>query len=180
MEFWKGLAELIAYIWPAEVVNQWEEGSRYRFGRFREVLAPGSYRRIPFFESIRTATMVPSVLLTPRLDITLADGAGLTYVASAQVRVIDSFKALNEVNAYQETTSEVLSSVLSDRLARVEPSRYEQSSRQRLLSDLTKWVNDETQLFGVEVSRVRFVMLLQRPKTFRLVGDIAGRVEDSF
>jgi hypothetical protein len=67
--------------------------------------------------------------------------------------------------------------VLAEKIADVAAERLEPQGRRRLIGDLTRWVNEETIVYGVEVTLVRFTTFVLNPKTFRLLqesGPVAG------
>lgn len=167
------LGEWLQFIWPLRKVHQWERGLRYRFGRYVRNLGPGVYWATPWFGEIRAESVVPGIVQTPRIDITAQDGMLVTLQASATVRVVDLAKAVNEVDAYMETTAELITAVLAEKVAEVDAARLAPEKRSRLLSDLRRWVQAEADGFGVEVSKLRFTTFVTNPRAFRLLGDSA-------
>ena len=172
-DFFRLIGEWLQFIWPLRKVNQWEQGLRYRFGRYCRVLEPGIYWATPWFAEIKAESVVKGVVQTPRIDITASDGTLVTAQASATVRVIDLNLAMNTVDAYLETTQELLTAVLAERMAKVDATRLAPEGRGRLLSDLARWVQEECN-FGVEVSKLRFTTFVVNPRPFRLLGDAAS------
>lgn len=172
-DFFRLIGEWLQFIWPLRKVNQWERGLRYHNGRFKRTLEPGIYWIVPWFHEVKAESVVRGIVQTPRLDITAQDGTMVTFQASATVRVIDLHLAVNTVDAYMETTQELLAAVLADRMAKVDASRLAPEGRGRLLTDLAKWVQSECD-FGVEVSKLRFTTFVVNPRPFRLLGDAAA------
>jgi regulator of protease activity HflC (stomatin/prohibitin superfamily) len=173
-DFLGKLLELIEYIWPIRRVWQWESGGYYIAGRFWKRVGPGLHFVVPWFMDVRAISTVKAIVTTPRLDITLRDGSVLTFAAAATCQVIDIDLAVNTVENYTETTQELLAAVLADKLASVDVARMEPENRGRLMSSLSKWVQEEAATFGVEVTKVRFVSFVLRPRTFRLLQDQAA------
>jgi hypothetical protein len=97
----------------------------------------------------------------------------VTLQASATVRAVDVNLAVNTVDAYMETTQELLTAVLADRMSKVVATRLAPEGRSDLLRDLAKWVQAECD-FGVEVSKLRFTTFVMNPRPFRLLGDDAS------
>lgn len=168
------LGEWIAFLWPLRKVIQWDRGLLYRNGRFRRELGPGVYPILPWFHEIRMFSVVPGIVQTPRLDLTLSDGKMVTLQASATVRVVDLAKAVNTVDAYMETTQELITAVLAEKVAEVAADRLSPEKRGRLLGDLRRWVAEAAAEYGVEVSKLRFTTLVMNPRPFRLLGDTAA------
>lgn len=168
------LGEWLAFIWPLRKVHQWERGLRYRFGRYVTELTPGVYWATPWFAEIRSESVVPGIVQTPRIDITAQDGTMVTLQASATVRVVDLAKAVNEVDAYMETAQELITAVLAEKVAEVAADRLAPEKRGRLLSDLVRWVQKEADQIGIEVSKLRFTTFVTKARPFRLLGDNAS------
>jgi regulator of protease activity HflC (stomatin/prohibitin superfamily) len=173
MNFVQSIIDLLKSFWPLEIVQEWERGEYYVLGRHWKSFGPGMLWVVPWFCRVINVQVKPSVISTPRMDLTLKSGGNITFAATSVVQVVNSSVALNEIDNYRESTQEVLSAVLSDRLVRVKEDRLESESRASLLRDLTKWVSEETSLFGVECKSVRFTTFVQGPRTFRLLTDSA-------
>jgi len=169
VEFLDTLAKWIEFIWPFKIIHQWETGGLYVFGRFQKTLPPGCYFIVPFFMWIAEISTVPYMVVTPRMDLTLLDGSNLTLWATAWGQVTDYNLAHNSVEDYQHTTTELLQAVIADKIAQVDASRLAPEKRSRLLSDLTRWCNEETKEYGLEISHVRFTTFVLNARTYRLI-----------
>jgi hypothetical protein len=97
----------------------------------------------------------------------------VTLQASATVKVTNLNLAVNTVDAYMETTQEILTAVLAERMAKVGAKRLAPEERAPLLRDLAGWVQKECD-FGVEVEKLRFTTFVLNPRPFRLLGDVAS------
>jgi hypothetical protein len=106
------------------------------------------------------------------MDLTLKSGANISFVAAAVIQVTDTRAAIVEIDDYKESTLEILSAVLADRIVRVKEDRLDAENRASLLRDLRGWVNDETSLFGVECKSVRFTTFVQGARTFRILAEV--------
>lgn len=168
-DFLHTILGFIEYLWPFRIVHQWEQGGYYVFGRMWKVVGPGCYVVVPFFTWLSEVSIVPYMVSTPRLDVTLLDGKNLSFYASAWAQVVDYNLAHNTVEDYALTTRELVEAVIADRLARVKPSRLEPENRADLLRDLTDWCNKETSEFGIQITKVRFSTFILNARTYRLV-----------
>lgn len=170
-EFFQQLLGFIREFWPLVIVRQWQHGCFYRGGRFRSVQGPGLYWVVPFLDEMVPVGSVPAIVFTGRQDITLADGSILSWQAAATMMVTDPARVTHGVDSYAETARECLSAVLADRLASVDADRIVPEKRGRLLADLTRWVNEELEPYGMRAERVRFVTFVRNAKTIRLMQD---------
>ena len=168
-DFIHAVLSSIEFLFPFRIVHQWEQGGYYIFGRFWKTVGPGCYFVVPFFTWLSEVSVVPYMVATPRLDVTLLDGKNLSFYASAWAQVVDYNLAHNTVEDFQATTKELVEAVIADRLARVKPSRMEPENRADLLRDLTEWCNNETAQFGISISKVRFSTFVLNARTYRII-----------
>lgn len=165
------LKETIEFVWPARIVHHWERGGYYVLGHWWKDVGPGLYGVVPWFTSLSLISLAPHPISCTRGDITLSDNSILSFDATATARVIDVFRALNEIEDYQHSTTLLLGAVLAEKLAEVDAVRLAPEKRKRLFSDLARWVNDETMKYGVEVTDVRFTSFVLNLRTYRLLTD---------
>jgi regulator of protease activity HflC (stomatin/prohibitin superfamily) len=170
-DFLRLIIEIIQFIWPFKVVAEWEQGVWLTFGRYWKTVGPGTYLSMPFFMDMHLVNVVPGMIVTPRLDITLLDGSTVSLVASAWHKVVDAQKAVVTVEEFETTSNELLQAVVADRVSRVKPERLEPENRAALLRDLTGWAAQEAAEYGIEFTKVRFSTFVLRARTYRLIGD---------
>lgn len=170
-DFLKIILDSINFLWPFRRVEQWEVGGYYVFGRWYREVGPGVWPIVPWFCDVITCSTAEAIVGTGRQDITLQDKSMLSFAATAVVRVVDAYKALNLVDQYHQTMQELLSSALADKLATVDPARFEPEKRGRLAADLQRWVAEEAIQYGIEVKKVRFTSFLTNVKSHRLIID---------
>lgn len=168
-DFLRIILDSIQFLWPLHRVEPWERGLYVVCGRWTWEVGPGIYPVLPWFSEVKTTSTALALVSTPRQDITLTDGKTLSFSATANVRVVQATKAFIEVDDHHSTTQETIAAVLAEKLAEVAAERVTADKRGRLLSDLRKWVNQETTLFGVEVEALRFTTFVVNVKTIRLL-----------
>lgn len=159
----------IQFLWPLHRVEPWERGLYILLGRWTREVGPGIYPIIPWFTRVANCTTVLALVSTPRQDITLTDGKMLTFAATANVKVGNVTRAYLGVDNYHQTVQETIAAVLAEKLAEVDAARVTADKRGRLLSDLRRWVNEETRVYGVEVEELRFTTFVVNARTFRLL-----------
>lgn len=165
------LIQIFQFVWPFRPVEHWERGVVYLFGKYWRMVGPGRWPVVPFFMDVRAVSVVPAILATPLLTITLKDGRTLTFSAAATVYVEDPAQALNAIDDFQTTTQELLGARIAEKLAEVDAARLDTGARKRLLSDLTRWLDEETILYGVRVTTLRFTNFAVNLKSYRLLMD---------
>lgn len=165
------LRDVIQFIWPFKIVKQWERGGVYELGHFIRVVGPGCWVLLPWFTEIIEVPIVPKPIATGRQDITLKSGATLSFDAAATLRVTDVEKALNAIDDYHHSTTILLASVLAEKLADVEPERFEPNRRGRLFASLETLVQKEAEVYGIEITNLRFTSFVLNARTYRLLID---------
>lgn len=169
------ILDSIGFLWPIRIVEESERAGRFFCGHWWQEVGPGWYFNVPFFMKVEPLSIAKGIVATPRLDIPLSDGNRLSFSASATCRVVDVKLALLAMDDYKETTQELLSAVIADKLMDVDAERVRNpEKRGRLFSDLRRWVQDEANEFGLEMSRVRFTSLVVDAPVMRLLNDNQG------
>lgn len=170
-ELFNLVAQWAEFLWPFRRVQLFERALYTVCGRKQWEVGPGVYPVIPWFCEVDPVAMSKGIVATPRIDITLQDGRLLSCGVSAVVRVSDLRKAINAVDAFMESSQELLHAVVADKLADVDPKRLEPEGRRRLASDLRRWVNEEATEFGVEFDKLRFTTFVVNPRPYRVLSD---------
>ncbi len=174
MNFLQTLIDLLATFWPFAIVEEWERGVYYILGHaMKWDLKPGLYPFVPWFMRLVPVSVVPAPFSTPLLNITMRDGKPLGYSATAVVRVTNPWKALNKIEDYRVSVCELLASRTSEKLADVDAGRLEPEGRRRLITDLLRWLNEDTSRYGVEVQLLRFTNFAVNQRAYRLLVDTA-------
>ena len=191
MSWLQVLFEFLETFWPFVTIDEWERGVYFIHGRplIRKgtingipydfsTLDPGLYVHLPWFHEILTVDIVPTPLGTQLLNITLEDGSTLSFSLTYVVQVEDPLKALCEVDSYKESTGEIVTSVVAEKLAELDASRLktedgELMPRKRLVTTLINAANEQTLAFGVRVLALRFTNFAINQKAYRLLTDTA-------
>lgn len=172
-EFFRLFLQFIEYLWPLRRVKRFQRALYTICGRWQWEVGPGVWPVLPWFCEVEPEPVVGGTVWTPRLDITASDGTMVTFQVSANVRIVNLSLAVNAVDAYMETTQERIASLVATKLTKIDAARLTPEKRGPLLTDLRKWVDAETQKFGVETSDVSFTTFVVNPRPFRLLGDNA-------
>jgi len=172
-EFLRLLGEWVTYLFPLRRVDQWEAGVCLVCGRFWRTVGPGVYLVVPWFMDVVSVNTVPGVYMTPLQTVTLRDGSALTFSAAIEVQVEDAGRAHCQIEAYSETVTEQARGLLAERLADVDPARFDpaRGKRDRLMTELLEELNHTTREYGVWVRRLWFPNWALGVKTYRLLGE---------
>ena len=175
-DFLRLLLDFIEFLWPLKRIEQYEEGVVMVLGRYKKTVGPGVYFRVPWFTDVHAVSVVWGAITTGRNDITMKDGKTLSFAANSLCRVVNAQKAMIDIHDHENGMHVILSSVLAERLAEIDPERLAPDKRARLNTDLRKWVEQEAAEFGVEVKWVRFTSFVVNPRTYRLLAEQIGQV----
>ena len=165
------IGEWLAFLWPLKRVQMFERGLYTVCGRWQWEVGPGVWLVLPWFCEVDPVAMSKGIIGTPWVDITLQDGRLLSCKASAVVRVSHLPRAINNVDAFMESSQELLHAVVADKLADVDPARLLPEGRRRLVADLRRWVNAEAEEFGIEFDKLRFTTFVLNPRPYRFMSD---------
>lgn len=165
------IRDTIQFIWPLTIVHEYEEGGVYEFGHFIRVVGPGCWPILPWFTKVMTVCKAPKPVATGRQDITLKNGHVLSFEAVATMQVMNTEKALNAIEDYHHSAGILLASILAEKLADVEPERFEPNRRGRLFSSLESTVKTEAEEYGISITRIRFTSFVLNTPTYRLLID---------
>lgn len=166
------VVQIVTLLWPIRIVYEDERAGRYRCGHWISEKGPGWYWNVPFFMAVKEMSIAKGIKFSRRIDVTLSDGRQLACYLSATARIVDVKKAQLEMDDYDETTEEILTSVGAAKLMEVDAKRVtEHENRGRLLANLQQWVQKEAAEYGIEMSGVRFAGLVLDPPTLRLLTD---------
>ena len=165
------LIDIAQWAFPLRAVEQWERGCYYVLGKYWKTVGPGRWPVIPYFMDVRAVSIVPGVVPVQLQTVTLRDGVALSFAASVMFRVTDAASALNKIERYEETVSEQAAGLLAERLADVDPDRFDPAygKRDRLLKELVAELNRQTSAYGVEVMEVWMRDFAMGIKTYRLL-----------
>jgi len=173
------LFDFLSKFWPFDVVDEWEQGVFLFFGRvvrrgvMKSPLRPGLYVFLPWFSRIVMIDMQPDPVRTPMLQVTLSDGTPLSYSLTAIYRVVNAVDALTKINDYEKSVYELVASKASEKIAAVDAERLTYDKRTRFLSDLLRWMDEDTQQYGIQMMSVRLTNFALGIKAYRFMTDSA-------
>ncbi len=170
-DFLRLVLDSIAYIWPFKVVMEWERCNYYICGRFWKSMKPGLKLVLPFFTEIRTETTVPMIFVTPMQSIMLRDGNTLTFSATITLVVVDLDRAFNKVDKWAQTSTELASGLLAEKLADTDVGLFEPEKRGRLIGGCKLSLGVALAEYGVKIQALRFNNFIRNMRVYRLFNE---------
>jgi regulator of protease activity HflC (stomatin/prohibitin superfamily) len=144
---------LIALGASVRVLREYERGVIFRLGRLIAQKGPGLILLIPFIDRMVKVDLRTVTLNIPPQEVITRDNVPAGVNAVAYFRVVDSIKAIVEVENYLLATSQIAQTALRSVLGKAE---FDQllSERERLNEELQKIIDESTEPWGVKVTAV--------------------------
>ncbi len=135
------------------VLREYERGVIFRLGRLIAQKGPGLILLIPMIDRMVKVDLRTVTLNIPPQEVITRDNVPAGVNAVAYFRVIDSRKAIVEVENYLLATSQISQTALRSVLGKAE---FDQllSERERLNEELQKIIDESTEPWGVKVTAV--------------------------
>jgi regulator of protease activity HflC (stomatin/prohibitin superfamily) len=135
------------------VLREYERGVIFRLGRLIAQKGPGLILLIPLIDRMVKVDLRTVTLNIPPQEVITRDNVPAGVNAVAYFRVVDSRKAIVEVENYLLATSQIAQTALRSVLGKAE---FDQllSERERLNEELQKIIDESTEPWGVKVSAV--------------------------
>jgi regulator of protease activity HflC (stomatin/prohibitin superfamily) len=149
------LLALIAAVSGIRVIQEYERGIVFRLGRvLSRPRGPGLFFIIPYGIDRLVKVNLQTVAMTvPPQDVITRDNVSVRVDAVIYFRVIDSTKAIVEVQNYLFATSQMAQTTLRATLGKVELDGL-LSQRDEINEELARVIDDLTEPWGVKVQQV--------------------------
>ena len=136
-----------------KVLREYERGVIFLFGRFWKVKGPGIIVVVPGIQKMVKVSLRTVVMDVPPQDIITKDNVTVKVNAVLYFRVIDSKKAIIEVEDYLYATSQLSQTTLRSVLGQ---STLDDllSNREEINAHLQKVIDEQTEPWGVKVANV--------------------------
>src|SRR5690348_5970297 len=136
-----------------KVLNEYERGVMFTFGRFTGIKGPGIITVIPFAQSMRRVDLRVVVLNVPKQDVITRDNVSVKVNAVVYFRIVDPGKAIIQVANAFDATSQVAQTTLRSVVGQHEMDDL-LAQRDKLNVDLQRILDQATENWGIKVSTV--------------------------
>jgi regulator of protease activity HflC (stomatin/prohibitin superfamily) len=145
---------LIALLLSAfRILREYERGVVFFLGRFDKVKGPGLVIIIPLIQQVVRVDLRTVVMDVPSQDVISRDNVSVRVNAVIYFRVIDSQKAIINVENYLQATSQLAQTTLRSVLGQHELDEM-LASREMLNIDIQEILDARTDGWGIKVSNV--------------------------
>lgn len=136
-----------------KVLREYERGVVFFLGRFQEVKGPGLIILIPFIQQMVRVDLRTIVLDVPTQDLITRDNVSVRVNAVVYFRVVDPQMAINNIESYNDATSQLSQTTLRSVLGQHELDEL-LSERDRLNKDLQLILDQQTDDWGIKIATV--------------------------
>ncbi|MCJ2377562.1 slipin family protein [Vibrio sp. ZSDZ34] len=147
-----GLVVLIAFS-LFHVLREYERGVIFFLGRFQKVKGPGLIIIIPIIQQIVKVDLRTVVMDVPSQDVISRDNVSVRVNAVIYFRVVDSQKAIINVEDYLQATSQLAQTTLRSVLGQHELDEM-LANREMLNADIQEILDARSDGWGIKVSNV--------------------------
>jgi regulator of protease activity HflC (stomatin/prohibitin superfamily) len=144
---------LIALGTSVRILREYERGVIFRLGRLIAQKGPGLILLIPLIDRMVKVDLRTITLNIPPQEVITRDNVPCRVNAVAYFRVVDSNRAVVEVENYLVATSQISQTALRSVLGKAELDQL-LADRERLNEELQKIIDESTEPWGVKVTAV--------------------------
>jgi regulator of protease activity HflC (stomatin/prohibitin superfamily) len=135
------------------ILNEYERGVIFRLGRLIGSKGPGLILLIPFVDRMVRVSLRTVVMDVPEQDVITKDNVSLKVNAVVYFRVVDSSKAIVEVERFLEATSQLSQTTLRSVLGQSQLDEI-LAEREKINLKLQQIIDSQTDPWGIKVSTV--------------------------
>ncbi len=136
-----------------KVLREYERGVVFQLGRFWKIKGPGLILVIPFLQQMVRVDLRIRVVDVPHQDVISRDNVLVKVNAVVYYRVLDSQKAVINVEDFNVATSQLAQTTLRSVLGKHELDEI-LAERDKLNNDIQRILDDQTEAWGIKVSNV--------------------------
>ena len=136
------------------IVNQYERAVKFRLGRYVKTLQPGLRWVIPLVERIKKVDIRVITTDIPAQEVITKDNVPMKVNGVVFFKVINSEKAILEVEEYKYAISQLAQSALRDMTGKAELDSV-LAKREEIGNQIQKIVDKETDPWGIKVTDVK-------------------------
>ena len=158
------MIEILAWLLPVaaivalvamsiRVLLEYERGVVFTLGRLQAVKGPGLILVIPVVQRMVRVDLRTRVLDVPPQDVISRDNVSVRVNAVVYYRVLDPERAIIQVEAFDQATSQLAQTTLRSVVGQHELDQM-LAERDRLNADVQRILDEQTDAWGIKVSNV--------------------------
>jgi regulator of protease activity HflC (stomatin/prohibitin superfamily) len=147
------LAGLVILGLSVRVLREYERGVVFRFGRVTEQRGPGVFFLLPAIDRMVRVSLRTVTLTIPPQEVITRDNVPVRVTAVAYYRIVDSTKAVVEIEDVLAATQLISQTTLRSVLGKADLDAL-LAERESLNEHLQRIIDDQTEPWGVKVTAV--------------------------
>ena len=161
------LSNWIEQILPLFIIPDYEMGVVLRFGKYKKIVGPGIYFKIPFFDQVLSQHVVVTTLSLPPQSLYTKDKQNIVVKGVVKYRISEVKTFLLEVYNAQDAISDMTQSIIKNIIM---DKTLDECIDPEIDNTLTKKARVEAKKWGVEIQQVTLTDLAPI-RSFRLIND---------
>ena len=147
------LALVALLVASVRILLEYERGVVFTLGRYTGTKGPGFVLLVPFVQQMVRVDLRIVVEEVPSQDVISRDNVSVRVSAVIYFRVVDAERAVIQVNAYREATSQLAQTTLRSVLGKHDLDEM-LAERDKLNADIQDALDKQTDAWGIKVSNV--------------------------
>jgi regulator of protease activity HflC (stomatin/prohibitin superfamily) len=147
------LALVALFVAAVRILFEYERGVVFTLGRYTGTKGPGFVLLVPFVQQMVRVDLRIVVEEVPSQDVISRDNVSVRVSAVIYFRVVDAERAVIQVNAYREATSQLAQTTLRSVLGKHELDEM-LAEREKLNLDIRTILDAQTDAWGIKVANV--------------------------
>ncbi len=153
--FWLILiVAVILAIMGIRIINQWENGVRFRLGKYKDTLQPGLRIIIPVIDSIRKIDMRIVTIDIQKQQVITKDNVPVAINGVVYFKVADAATAVTKIQDYEYAISQYAQTALRDVAGSMMLDNV-LTERENIGKDIEKIVEKASIQWGIEVQEIK-------------------------
>jgi len=136
------------------IINQYERGVRFTWGRFDSVVGPGFVWNIPFFHSIRMLDMRTKTIPIQPQEAMTKDNVPVKISAVVYYKIVDPLKVVMSISDYNFAIAQYAQTAVRDVVGNNELD-FVLADRDKIALEIEKIVDEEIKGWGMDVSAIK-------------------------
>ncbi|HSB47794.1 MAG TPA: slipin family protein [Candidatus Bilamarchaeum sp.] len=136
------------------IINQYEKGVRFVWGRYDAVVGPGFVWNIPFYHNLRTLDMRTKTIPIQPQDAMTKDNVPVKISAVVYYKIVDPRKVVMAISDYNFAIAQYAQTAVRDVIGNNELD-FVLADRDKIAQEIEKLVDEETKDWGVDVSAIK-------------------------
>ena len=147
------LALVALLVASVRILLEYERGVVFTLGRYTGTKGPGFVLLVPFVQQMVRVDLRIVVEEVPSQDVISRDNVSVRVSAVIYFRVVDAERAVIQVNAFREATSQLAQTTLRSVLGKHDLDQM-LAERDKLNADVQDALDKQTDAWGIKVSNV--------------------------